>query len=195
MKGKDGLPIMPFKDGRSFERWLKENHASHRGIWMKIAKIDTGIASISYAQAVDAALCWGWIDSQKMTFDERYWLQRFTVRGPKSVWSKINTGHVARLIKSRRMQPSGLKAVDAAKADGRWKAAYSSQAIARVPPDLARALKKSPKAAAFFATLKGANRYALLFRLQNTKKAELRSAKIARFAAMLENQQTVFPLI
>ena len=147
---------------------------------------------MTYDEAVDAALCYGWIDGQKKGFDDKYWLQKFTLRGARSIWSKINTERVEKLIKSGEMRPAGLKAVEAAKQDGRWDAAYESQKNISVPDDLEAALDQNPKAKVFFATLNNANRYAILFRIHNAKKAETRLRRIQQFVEMLERGEKLY---
>jgi uncharacterized protein YdeI (YjbR/CyaY-like superfamily) len=186
------LPMRSFKDQKSWEKWLATNHAKSPGIWMQIAKKDSGIASVDYPQALDVALCYGWIDGQKRPYNDEYWLQRFTPRGPRSLWSKINTGKVDLLIKSGRMQPPGLAAIEAAKADGRWESAYAPSSTTEVPPELQAALDEHPKAKAFFETLRGANRYAVLFRLQTAKKPETRAKRVADFIDRFERGETVY---
>jgi uncharacterized protein YdeI (YjbR/CyaY-like superfamily) len=185
------LPILPFASAAAWEAWLEREHARAGGVWLKIAKKDSGIATVTYAQALDVALCFGWIDGQKRGFDATWFLQRFTPRTARSRWSKVNTEHVARLTAEGRMRPAGLAAVEAARADGRWAAAYESQGNATVPPDLRAALDANPAAAAFFATLRGANRYAILYRVQDAKRPETRARRIARFVAMLERGETL----
>jgi uncharacterized protein YdeI (YjbR/CyaY-like superfamily) len=187
----DDLPILPFGSAAAWEAWLDEHHAHAAGVWLQIAKKDSGIATVTYAQALDVALCVGWIDGQRRGFDERWFLQRFTPRKARSRWSKINTEHVARLIAEGRMRPAGLAQVEAARADGRWDAAYASQANATVPPDLQAALDANPAAAAFFATLRGANRYAILYRVQDARRPETRARRIERFVAMLARGETL----
>jgi len=187
------LPIVQFKSQKEWATWLGKNHAKSTGVWLQIAKKASGIASVTYAEALDVALCYGWIDGQKDSYDDQSWLQRFTPRGPKSIWSKMNREHVARLIKAGKMTPAGQKAIDAAKADGRWDAAYDSQSKATVPADLQAELDKYPKAKAFFATLKSANRYAILFRLHTAKKPETRAKRLAQFVEMLEKGKTMYP--
>jgi uncharacterized protein YdeI (YjbR/CyaY-like superfamily) len=186
------LPMRSFKDQKTWEKWLATNHSKSPGIWMQIAKKDSGIASVDYPQALDVALCYGWIDGQKRPYDDEYWLQRFTPRGPRSLWSKVNTGKVDLLIKSGRMQPPGLAAIEAAKADGRWESAYAPSSTTEVPPELEAALDEHPKAKAFFETLRGANRYAVLFRLQTAKKPETRAKRIADFIDRFERGETVY---
>ena len=192
MKKVLDLPIKPFKTQDAWEKWLATNHTKSAGIWMQIAKKGSGIASVNYQEALDVALCYGWIDGQKQPYDDEYWLQRFTPRGPRSIWSKINTGKAEALIKSGRMQPAGLAAIEAAKATGRWESAYQPSSNAEVPPELQAALDKNKKAKAFFETLRGANRYALIFRVQTAKKPETRAKRVAEFIDMLERGETIY---
>lgn len=187
------LPVILFESEEAWEAWLAENHEASPGVWLRLAKKGSGLDSLSYSQALDVALCYGWIDSQKKSYDEQSWLQRFTPRGPKSVWSKINREKVEQLINSGRMKPAGLRAVEAAKQDGRWDAAYDSQRNATVPDDFQAELDKHPEARAFFATLNSANRYAILYRLQTAKKAETRAKRIRQFIEMLEKKETFHP--
>ena len=161
------------------------------GVWLKLSKKDSGIPSITYEEALDAALCYGWIDGQKKGFDDQYWLQKFTPRGPKSIWSKINTEKAERLIASGEMKSAGLKAVEAAKKDGRWDAAYEGQKTITGPEDFQAALDKNKKAKTFFATLNGVNRYAVLFRIHNAKKPETRVKRIQQFVEMLERGEKI----
>jgi uncharacterized protein YdeI (YjbR/CyaY-like superfamily) len=184
--GMPELPIIAFATAAEFHHWLTRHHADHPGIWLKIAKKDSGIPTVTYAEALDEALCFGWIDGQKKTFDETAFLQKFTRRGKRSVWSKINVGHVARLEKEGRMMPDGLAAVDAAKADGRWDAAYDSSSNAEMPEDFLTALAQEPDAKAFFTTLNKTQRYSFFFRITTAKKPETRSRRIAEFVAMLK---------
>lgn len=179
-------PIIAFATAAEFRKWLTRHHAGHPGIWLKLAKKASRIPSVTYAEALDEALCLGWIDGQKQAFDEQFWLQKFTQRGKRSVWSKINVGHIERLTLARRMKPAGLAAVEAAKTDGRWAAAYRSSRTAEMPADFLAALERQPKARAFFDTLNKANRYALFFRLTTAKKPETRARRIADFVAMLQ---------
>ncbi len=183
---KPEQPIIAFASASAFRRWLRANHAAHYGIWMRIAKKDSGLASVTYAEALDEALCHGWIDGQKQSYDATAWLQKFTRRGPRSVWSKINVRHVARLASEGRMQPAGQATVDAAKADGRWAQAYGSSRDAEMPADFLAALAKHAKAQAFFETLNKANRYAIFFHLTTAKKPETRASRLAKFIAMLK---------
>ena len=191
MKAKQELPVVPFASEKAWEKWLDTHHADAPGVWLKLAKLDSGIPSVTYAQALDVALCYGWIDGQKDAFDAEYWLQRFTPRGARSKWSKINCGKVDALIAAGRMKPTGLLQVEAARADGRWEAAYAGSRDIVVPEDLLSALDANPKAKAFFATLKSANRYAILYRLHEAKKPETRVRRLEKFVAMLEAGETL----
>jgi uncharacterized protein YdeI (YjbR/CyaY-like superfamily) len=182
----DGKPVIAFRSARQFERWLGRNHAQESGIWLRIFKKGSGRATVTYAEALDMALCYGWIDGQKQRGDEESFLQRFTPRGKRSAWSKINTGHVERLTREGRMQPAGLAAVEAAKADGRWEAAYSSWGTFEMPGEFTAALAKSPKAARFFATLSQPNRYAIFYRLTRAKRPETKTRLLREFIKMLE---------
>ena len=183
-------PTLPFESKKKFAEWLAKNHDKSAGVWMKLAKKATGILSVTYAEAVEVALCYGWIDGQAGSFDEQYFLQKFTPRRPKSIWSKINVEKVERLIASGEMKPSGLKAVEAAKQDGRWAAAYSSPKNIVVPEDFQSALEKNKKAKAFFESLTGSKRYSFLFRIETAKKAETRAKRILQFVEMLEKGET-----
>jgi uncharacterized protein YdeI (YjbR/CyaY-like superfamily) len=176
-----------------WEAWLADHHASATGALVMIPKQRKGASALSYAEALDVALAWGWIDGQKRAHDERAWLQRFTPRRPRSAWSKINHDKAEALIRAGKMRPPGLREVERARQDGRWDAAYDSARTSQVPDDLARALAGSKAAAAFFETLDGANRYAILYRVQTAKKPETRAARIARFVAMLANHETLHP--
>ena len=187
---KDELPIKPFKTAEAFEKWLMAN-VETAGVWLKIAKKDSGIASVTYAEALEVALCHGWIDGQKKGFDAEYFLQRFTPRRPRSLWSKINIAHVERLTSAGRMQARGLREVESARADGRWDAAYQSSSAMEVPAELAAALKKNRKAAAFFGTLDKTNRYAFCWRVHTAKKPETRIARAAKFVEMLARGEKI----
>lgn len=186
-----GLPIVAFPDANTLESWLEAQDASSPGLWIKFAKAGSGIASVTKAEAVDAALCNGWIDGQLDKYDDKQWLIRFTPRKTQSKWSQVNRRRATELIEAGRMRPSGQAQIDAAKSDGRWDAAYAPASKAKVPSDLQMALDRSPEAAAFFATLTGANRYAILYRIAAVKKLETRARKIASFVAMLERHETV----
>jgi uncharacterized protein YdeI (YjbR/CyaY-like superfamily) len=185
--------IVSFPDARAWSKWLTLHHASSRGVWLKIAKKGSESGSVTYAGALEAALAWGWIDGQKGKLDDAWWLQRFTPRGAKSIWSKINREKAVALIEAGTMKPAGLAEVERAKKDGRWEAAYDSQSRATVPPDLAEALAANPRAAAFFGTLESRNRYAILFRVHTAKKPETRAARIEKFIAMLTNHEKLHP--
>jgi uncharacterized protein YdeI (YjbR/CyaY-like superfamily) len=185
-----GLPVISFATVPDCEAWFAEHHADHRGFWLKIAKVGAA-ESVSYAEALEVALCHGWIDGQKRGHDQTSWLQRFTPRGPRSRWSQVNRDKAEALIRAGRMRPAGQARVDAAKADGRWAAAYAGQKSATVPDDLAAALAADPQAEAFFGTLTGANRYAILYRVHDAKKPATRAARIARFVEMCHNHETV----
>lgn len=177
----------------SWARWLKRHHASDAGVWLRIAKKDSGIASIDYPAAVEEALCWGWIDGQRKSQDEHYFMQRFTPRTRRSIWSQVNRDKVTKLIDEGRMQPAGHAEIERAKADGRWDAAYEGVAKATVPPDLQAALDADRKAAKFFATLDSRNRFAILFRTQGAKKPETRARRIAQFVEMLARGEKIYP--
>jgi uncharacterized protein YdeI (YjbR/CyaY-like superfamily) len=179
------LSILPFANKKKWADWLAKEQDQSAGVWLKIAKKEAGIPSVTYEEALDVALCYGWIDGQKKGFDDQYWLQKFTPRGSKSIWSKINTEKAERLIADGEMKPAGLKAIELAKQDGRWDAAYASQKNISVPEDFQAALNKNKKAKAFFVTLKSAERYSFLFRIQNAKKPETRARKIEQFIEML----------
>ncbi len=179
------LPVEPFASPAAWSGWLAKHHADGRGVWMKLAKKATGIPSVTYDEAVDVALCWGWIDGQKRPIDATWWLQRFTPRGPRSSWSKVNRERVARLVSTGLMQAAGVAEVDRAKADGRWEAAYDGQRTATVPDDLRAALDSNPAASAFFETLKSGSRYAILYRIGAAKRPETRQRHIDTFIAML----------
>jgi uncharacterized protein YdeI (YjbR/CyaY-like superfamily) len=183
------ISTLPFPKQKDWADWLRKNHAKSSGVWLKLAKKNSGSQSVSYAEALEIALCYGWIDGQKKSYDESFWLQKFTPRGAKSIWSKINKAKAGELIKSGRMKPAGINAVERAKQDGRWDAAYDSPSVSTVPPDFQARLNKSAKAKAFFATLNSANRYAILFRIQTAKKAETRARKIEQFIEMLERKE------
>ncbi len=193
MKNVEDLPTIIFETQQDWEAWLQEHHIEAKGIWLKIAKKGTGSISVSYAEALEGALCYGWIDGQKASFDEKYWLQKFTPRRPKSMWSKVNCDKATLLIAEGRMQPEGLRQVERAKADGRWEQAYEGQSKITVPPDLQSELDKNPGAQAFFNTLDSTNRYAILFRIHTAKKAETRAARIQKFVEMLAKNEKIHP--
>ena len=191
-KKSSDLPTLPFASQKKWASWLAKQHAKSLGIWLKLAKKDSGIASVTYDEALDVALCYGWIDGQKKGFDDKYWLQKFTPRGSKSIWSKINTVKAEKLIASGEMKSAGLKAIELAKRDGRWAAAYESQKNISVPDDFQSVLDKNKKAKDFFATLNSVNRYAILFRIHNAKKAETRVKRIQQFIEMLEKKEKIY---
>jgi uncharacterized protein YdeI (YjbR/CyaY-like superfamily) len=194
MSGKKGeLPILFFEEPVQLEAWLEANHDESSGFRLKLAKKGSGLQSVTYEQALDCALCYGWVDSQKEALDELAWLQRFTPRGPRSIWSKINRVKAERLIASGRMKPPGLAAIEAARRDGRWDKAYESQSVADVPEDFAAELKRHPKAETFFETLDRQNRYAVLFRIHQAKKPETREKRIRDFIDMLDRGETLHP--
>jgi len=179
------IPIKEFKTARAFETWLLKNHDNSNGIWLKIFKKDSGKKTISYAEALNVALCYGWIDGQKKAHDEHAWLQKFCPRRPKSIWSKINTRHVERLINEGKMRRAGLNAVEEAKADGRWEKAYDSPAKLAIPEDFLKELSKNKKAEAFFMGLNKTNLFSIGFRLQTAKKLETRKKRIKQIIEML----------
>ena len=189
----DGLPIIAFPAAGELEGWLRENHTSASGLWLKLAKKDSAIESVSYAEALEHALCFGWIDGQKRAFDERFWLQRFTPRGPRSRWSRINREKAERLIEQGRMQAAGAEQVERARGDGRWERAYEGQRTSTVPADLQRELDRSPVALAFFQTLNSVNRYAIIYRIGDAKRPQTRARRIAKFVAMLEAHERIHP--
>ena len=187
------LAILTFATRVEFAAWLGKEHAKTPGVWLRLAKKAADEKTVSYAEALDVALCWGWIDGHKKPLDDVAWLQKFTPRGPRSIWSKINCGKAEALIASSAMRPPGLAAIALAKNDGRWDAAYASQSRATVPDDLQHALDADAKAKAFFATLSSANRYAVLFRVATVKRAETRAKRIAQFVTMLAEERTFHP--
>lgn len=191
--GSDTLPVLTFGSAADWDAWLAGNHATAAGAWLKIAKAGAPEGTVSYSDAVDVALCHGWIDGQKGRFDEAYWLQRFTPRKPGSKWSKLNTERARRLLETGRMRAAGLREVDLARADGRWDAAYEPQSRAEVPADLAAALAANPAAQAFFDTLDRVNRYAVIYRVTSVKRPETRAKKIAGFVVMLSEQRKIHP--
>jgi uncharacterized protein YdeI (YjbR/CyaY-like superfamily) len=186
-------PIVLFADRNAFRAWLSAHHASQAGVWLRIAKAASALQSVTYVEALDIALCFGWIDGQKRGHDAESFLQKFTPRLKRSPWSKRNREHVERLIAGGEMHPAGLAAVAAAKADGRWDRAYDSPGTATVPEDLQAALDAHPDARTFFETLTGANRYAILYRIQTAVKPETRARRIAEFVAMLQRREVLHP--
>jgi len=185
------IPILAFKDARAFDSWLAKNHTAPDGIWMRMAKKASGKKSITYREAVDMALCHGWIDAQKLPESETTWLQRFVPRRPRSIWSKVNREKAMALIARGDMKPAGLAEIERAKLDGRWDAAYDSFSGATIPADFAKELASHPKAKAFFKTLSKTNSYAITWRLQTAKKPETRKRRIRTFIEMLEKGETL----
>ena len=188
---KQALPTVAFSSREAFAEWLAENGASAPGLWVKFAKVASGHPSVTTAEAIEEALAHGWIDGQGARFDDEWWLTRYTPRRPRSKWSKVNTEIVSRLIEGGVMAPAGMREVEAAKADGRWDVAYDPPSRATVPDDLRRALDANPAALEFFNTLKGANRYAILYRVGEAKKPETRERRIGKFVAMLAEGKTL----
>jgi uncharacterized protein YdeI (YjbR/CyaY-like superfamily) len=193
MGADDGLPTVFFSSAAAWEAWLEENHADARGVWIKMAKKGSGIESVTAPQALELALCFGWIDSRREALDDEYFLQRYTPRQPRGRWSRINREKAQQLIAEGRMRPAGLAEVERAKADGRWNAAYDGARTATIPDDLQRELDARPAAKAFFDTLNSQNRYAILYRLQDAKKPETRARRLAKFVAMLEAGEAIYP--
>jgi uncharacterized protein YdeI (YjbR/CyaY-like superfamily) len=187
------LPVLAFATARAWSEWLATHHASSRGLWLKIAKKGAGPASVTYPEALDGALAWGWIDGQKGTFDDVWWLQRFTPRTTKSAWSKINRTKVEALIAAGAMAASGLAEVERARRDGRWDRAYDGARSSSVPADLVAAFARNARARAFFETLDAANRYAILYRVQAAKKPETRAERITRFVTLCARHETIHP--
>ena len=190
-KAKPDLPVQAFVSAAAFERWIHAHHDTSAGIWLRLMKKTSAEPSVSYAEALDLALSYGWIDGQLKSYDAHSWLRKFVPRGPRSIWSKINRDKALALIAQKRMQPAGLAQVEHAKADGRWAAAYDAASTAQPSAEFAAALAASPRAAAFFAKLNGANRFAVLFREKAAKKPETRARKIRELIAMLEQGKTI----
>jgi uncharacterized protein YdeI (YjbR/CyaY-like superfamily) len=182
----DSYPIILFKTQDEFEEWLSKEHDKAPGVWLKFAKKGSGVTSTNYAESLDVALCYGWIDGQSKKFDDTFYLQKFTPRGKRSIWSKINKGHVARLIKDKRMQPAGMAAIEAAKKDGRWDLAYDSPKDMKIPKDFMSEVERDKKRLAFFNTLNKTNRYAIAWRLQTAKKPETRERRMQVLLSMLD---------
>ncbi len=184
--------ILSFETAKDWEVWLAENHATSTGVFIRVGKKGSGIRSITCPEALELALCHGWIDAIRKSHDANTFLQRYCPRGPRSIWSEINKKKVQQLIKARLMLPAGLAAVERAKENGQWDKAYAPASSIAVPPDLEAALKKNKKARDFFATLKGSNRYAFLHRLHTAKKAETRARRLEQFIGMLERGETFY---
>ncbi len=181
------LTVKEFKTQAAWEKWLEKNHAKSPGVWMRFYKKASGVKSMNYDQALDGALCYGWIDGQTNKYDDVSWVQRFTPRRPRSIWSKRNVGHVDRLTKAGKMTPAGQAQIDAAKADGRWAIAYDSHSTMEIPEDFLKALAKNKKALAFFESLNKANLYSIAFRLQTAKKPETREKRMKQILEMMKN--------
>lgn len=192
-KTKRDLPVIAFQSREAWHDWLVSQPSDSAGLWLKLAKKSSGIASISKPDAIDTALCHGWIDGQLDSFDDEYWLIRFTPRQSASKWSERNRARALQLIELGRMLPAGLREIERARKDGRWGAAYAPQSTAEVPADLRAALARNKKASKFFETLNRVNRYAILYRVHNAKKAETRAARIEKFVAMLAAGETFHP--
>jgi uncharacterized protein YdeI (YjbR/CyaY-like superfamily) len=187
------LEPLSFLHRKDWETWLKANHTTSAGVWVRLAKKASGNPSISHSEALEVALCHGWIDAKKKSEGGTTWLEQFTPRTAKSIWSKINREKAMALAKAGLMQPAGLAQIERAKKDGRWKAAYDSPATAKAPPDLQAALDQNEDAKAFYATLNSQNRYAILFRIQTAKKPETRVKRIQKFVDMLEKHEKLHP--
>jgi uncharacterized protein YdeI (YjbR/CyaY-like superfamily) len=193
MGEKAGLPIMAFPSREAWAAWLNEHHTDSTGIWLALAKKGAGEAGVTYGDAVEVALCYGWIDGQAGKLDDRFWLQRFTPRRPRSVWSRVNRDRALALIARGEMRPAGLREVERAQVDGRWEAAYEPPSTMEVPDDLQEALASNPAAAAFFAALNRTNRYAILHRIHAAKKPETRARRIENFVVMLAEGKKLYP--
>ena len=191
-QGKDGKPILTLASEAEWEAWLDAEHATSDGVWLKFAKKGSGVETVVYAEALDVALCYGWIDSQVARLDERFYLQKFTPRRARSKWSQINREKIEALTKEGRMKPAGLEQVELAKSDGGWEAAYASPATVEMPDDLQAALDASPKAAEFWAGLNKSNRFAILYQLQDAKKPETRARRLEKFLGMLERGEKLY---
>ena len=189
----DAYPVKSFRSAEAFEAWLAKNHKKADGLWLKIAKAKSGIKSIAFPDALDIALCYGWIDGLRRGLDDDYYVQKFTPRRAKSIWSVINKNKVAQLSKAGRMKEAGLAAIEEAKKNGQWNKAYHSQANITIPEELQKALDKNKNAKQFFEKLSSRNRYALLFRIHQAKREETKMKKIAEFIKMLESNKTIYP--
>jgi uncharacterized protein YdeI (YjbR/CyaY-like superfamily) len=190
---KSSLPVMAFASQAALATWLAKQHDKSDGVWLKLAKKGARTPSVTYAEAVEVALAWGWIDGQKQALDDDWWLQKLTRRSARSLWSKINCDKATALIAAKQMHPPGLAEVERAKRDGRWDAAYDSPSSSKVPDDLRAALDGNARAAAFFATIDATNRYAILWRIQTAKKPETRARRIAELVAMLGRRELLHP--
>ena len=187
------LPIVEFESKKAWASWLTKQHAASDGVWLKIARKDSEHETVTYPEALEVALCYGWIDGQKGKLDDDFWLQRFTPRRARSRWSRINRDKATELIERGEMKPAGLREVERARADGRWTAAYAGQRTIEVPADLKKALARNKRAREFFETLTGSNRYAILYRIEDAKRPETRARRIEKFVAMLEAHEKMHP--
>ena len=192
MKTFKDLPVIPFETPAAWRAWLKKNHAKSTGIWLQIFKKDSGVATVNYAQALDEALCFGWIDSSKNKIDEASFLQRFSPRKPRSIWSKINRDHVARLIGQKKMDAAGLRVIEEAKSNGQWDNAYDPQSKSKVPDELQAFLDKNAKAKAFYESLSSVNRYAFCHRIQKTTSPAARAKKVEWAIGMLTKREKIY---
>jgi uncharacterized protein YdeI (YjbR/CyaY-like superfamily) len=190
---RDDLPVLPFASRGDWDAWLAENHEAADGVWIRIAKKASGVATVTHAEALEVALCYGWIDGQRDRFDDTWFLQRFTPRRPRSRWSQINRDRAEELIARGSMRPAGLREVERAKADGRWDAAYAPQRTITVPDDLRAELARDDGAREFFESLDSQNRYAILYRLQDAKRPETRARRLAQFVEMLGEGRRLYP--
>ncbi len=190
---KPDLPVKLFRNRGAWDAWLDSHGTSSPGLWLRIAKKAASLKSVTYAEALESALCHGWIDGQRRAHDEDSFLQRFTPRGPRSIWSKINRAKVLELIDAGRMRPAGLAAIERAKQNGRWEAAYDSHRTGEVPDDFLAALDRNPAARDFFATLNNQNRYAVIFRLQTAIKEDTRARRIEKFIEMFARREKIHP--
>ena len=187
------IPIVLFKDQKEWNKWLDKNHSDSPGIWMRIAKKDSGIKTVTQPKALESALCYGWIDSQRKKYDDKTYIQKYSPRGSRSIWSKINRESAEKLIKNKKMKPAGLEAIETAKKNGRGDAAYDSYSNAKIPEDFMLALNKNSKARKFFNTLNSQNRYAIYFRIHTAKRIETREKRIKQFITMLEKNEKFYP--
>ena len=193
MSNTPDLPVIPLQSQEEWEEWLADNHATSNGVWLQFFKKASGKKTITHAEALDEALCYGWIDGQSKSYDDESWLQKFTPRRARSVWSKVNIQNVERLIQAGKMKPAGLQQIEAAKLDGRWERAYDSPSNATVPDDFLQELEKDKKAKAFFDTLNKANTYAIIYRLQTAKKPETRQRRMRAILEMLSKGEKFHP--
>ncbi|MEC0243709.1 YdeI/OmpD-associated family protein [Paenibacillus dokdonensis] len=192
-EGQAEWPLLLCESQSDWEAWLEQNHHLSKGVRLQIAKKNSGFDSVSYDEALDSAICYGWIDSRKEKLDEKSWIQRFGPRGKDSIWSQVNREKVRRLTEEGRMKPAGLQAVETARNNGRWEAAYESQSRSTLPEELEAAFAEHPDAKAFYETLNSQNKFAITFRIKNAKKPETRKRKVDEFIRMLENGEKIYP--